>query len=140
MADLVFFEAYSEHVARARINYGADTFKAYFTNTAPDVSADSALADLPTELANGNGYTTGGLTVPMTLSRSGSTTKITATDTVLTASGAVGPFRYVCLYDSTTGYLIGYYDRGSSLSLASGETYTLDFNASTGLTTIAPAA
>jgi len=54
---------------------------------------------------------------------------------VLTASGAVGPFRYVYLYNDTptspADPLIGYIDYGSAVSLTTGGTLTIDFAAST---------
>jgi hypothetical protein len=63
-------------------------------------------------------------------SQSAGTATLAASDLVLTASGAVGPFRYVYIYNDTptspADPLIGYYDYGSSISLASGETFTVD--------------
>jgi hypothetical protein len=54
-----------------------------------------------------------------------------ATDLVLTASGAVATFRYVVIYNDTptspADPLICWYDHGSDVTLASGETYTIDF-------------
>ena len=59
------------------------------------------------------------------------TVTMTATDLVLTASGAVAGFQYVTLYDddptSPADPLIGWYDYGSVVTLASGETFTIDF-------------
>ena len=52
---------------------------------------------------------------------------------VITATaGGIGPFRYVLLYNdtSTDDQLIGYWDYGSSISLADGETFTIDVTAS----------
>lgn len=64
---------------------------------------------------------------------------LTANDLVLTASGGpVAAFRYVILYDddptSPADPLIGWYDLGSDIVLADGETLTLDFT--TGFATI----
>ncbi len=60
------------------------------------------------------------------------TVHLTATDLVLTASGAVATFRYVVLYNddptSPADPLIAWYDYGSDVTLASGDTFTIDFS------------
>ena len=67
------------------------------------------------------------------------TVTITADDLVLTASGAVATFRYVAIYNddptSPADPLICWYDYGSDVTLASGETFTIDFTG--GLATLA---
>lgn len=66
------------------------------------------------------------------------TVTMTADDLVLTASGAVATFRYVVLYNddptSPADPLIGWWDKGEDVTLASGETFTLDFT--TGILTL----
>jgi hypothetical protein len=127
MATFTEFESFSEALANKVHDIDSDTFKWYFTNTAPSASADLLLADLPTEIANGNGYTTGGLTADLSFSRSGGQTTVTQTAVVLTATGAVGPFQYVALYNSTaaSGPLVGYLDHGSAVTMANTDTYTI---------------
>jgi hypothetical protein len=71
--------------------------------------------------------------------QSSGTFKLLITDLVLTASGDVGPFQYVVLYDdaSTGDMLIGWYNYGSEITLHNGETLTLDFDGSAGVLTLA---
>ncbi len=67
------------------------------------------------------------------------TAKLIIADLTLTATGAVGPFRYVVIYDdtATNKELIGFYDYGSSVTMASGDTFTIDFDGSAGVLTVA---
>jgi hypothetical protein len=136
MATLTLFESLSEAKHLAKINFATDTFKVYLTNTAPDAAADATLADLPTEIANGNGYTTGGVAVTVSsATQTAGTFKWVLADLTLTAvTGSMGTFRYACIYSdtSTDDDLVGYLDNGSSVTLTVGQTYTFDFNASNG--------
>jgi hypothetical protein len=110
-----------------------DTLKIALTNTAPNTATHAVLADI-TEISAGNGYTAGGTDTQNDGAESGGTLTVTGVDVVFTASGAVGPFRYAVLYNDTpvspADPLIGYWDYGSSVTLASGETFTVDFGAS----------
>lgn len=110
------------------------TLKAVLTNTAPNVALHTVLADI-TQIINGNGYTTGGEDIQNDGSESGGTLTVTAVDVVWTAiGGPIGPFRYVVIYNDTPTIpadpLVAYYDYGSSITLATGETFTLNFGAS----------
>lgn len=132
MATVVEFESFSEALSTKLLQLETDTFKAYFTNTAPSASLDLVLSDLPSELANGNGYTTGGLTADIDLSRSGGQSTVTlGTALVLTATGAVGPFRYVAFYSDTSAAdnLMCFFDHGSSITMANTDTYTIPIGA-----------
>jgi hypothetical protein len=62
-------------------------------------------------------------------SQTGGTYTLVLADLVMTASGAVGPFRYVVLYDDTVAGdpLVGWWDYGSSITMANAETFTVDF-------------
>jgi hypothetical protein len=116
-------------------------YKVMLTNTAP-TAANAVKADI-TEISAGNGYTAGGTSVgTITGSQSSGTFKfVGGTDPVVTASGAVGPLRYAVLYNDTPTSpakpLIGWWDYGSSVTLASGETFTVDLDQANGILTIA---
>jgi len=132
------FNSFVEAVAEKKHDLGADTLKVALTNTAP-VAANTVLADI-TQVANGNGYTTGGTAAAaVTSAQTAGTYKLVRGDVVFTATGAVGPFRYAVLYNDTaaTDELIGWWDYGSSISLANGETFTVDFDGTNGVLTIA---
>lgn len=122
-------------------DHSADTLKVLLTNTAP-VATNSVKANL-TEITAGNGYTAGGTqaTVSSSAQTSG-TYKLVLADVVFTASGGtIGPFQYAILYNDTptspADPLIGWWDYGSARTLQSGESFTVDFNASTGVFTLA---
>lgn len=128
MATVVEAEVFSEDLCNKIHDMNTDSFKLYFTNTAITASMATKSA-LPTELAAGNGYTTGGLAITMSFSRTGNQTTINGTQVVLTASGSVGPFRYIGLYNDTptspADPMVAFYDHGSSITMSSGETYTV---------------
>ena len=135
MATFNKFQAFVEDVAEKVHNLGADTLKVMLTLSAP-VATNSVKADL-TDIAAGNGYTAGG--TQATISTSAQTTgtyKLVLADVVFTATGgAIADFRYAVLYNSSSASssLIGYWDYGSTVTLSSGETFTVDFDVATGV-------
>lgn len=133
------FHSFVEAVAEKKHNLGADTLKVMLTVTAP-VNTNTVKADL-TEISAGNGYTAGGTATTITSSaQTSGTYKLVLTDVVFTASGgAIANFRYATLYNDTASNdeLIGFYDYGSTITLASGDTFTVDFDASAGVLTLA---
>ena len=138
MASYVKFQPFVEALAEKVHNLGADTLKVALTNTAPNAS-DATLSQI-TQIANGNGYTTGGTQATISSSaQTSGTYKLVLNDVVFTASGSLGPFRYAVLYNDTASNdeLIGSWDYGSSVTLASGDTFTVDFDGSAGVLTIA---
>jgi hypothetical protein len=140
MATFNKYNCFVENLAEKVHNLQSDTLKVALTNTAP-TAADTVwnTTVYPAPVA-ANGYTAGGNTPTITSSsQTSGTYKLVLGDTVFTAtSGGIGPFRYVVLYNSTaSGAVIGYYDYGSSITLADTETFTIDFDASNGVLTIA---
>lgn len=125
------FNIFSEDLCKKIHNLHADALKIYLSNTAP-VATNSIKGDIA-EIATGNGYA-GPQAVTNSVSRTGAVSSVVGVDVVVTASGAVGPFRYVILFNDTptspADPLIGWWDYGSSISLAAGETFTTDFGAS----------
>ena len=135
MASYNKFNAFVADVANKVHNLGADTLKILLSNTAP-VATNAVKSDIA-EISAGNGYAAGGLAVTgVTSSQSSGIYKLVSSgDPVLTATGSVGPFRYAVLYNATaaSGNLIGWWDYGSAVTLASGETFTVDLDQTNGI-------
>jgi len=136
MASFVKLEKFVEQLAEKAYNLGSDQLVIALSNTAINAATAGQLSDL-TEISYTN-LSSRDVTTSSSAQTSG-TYKLVCADLVLTASGAVGPFRYAILYDgtATNDELIGYWDYGSSISLANGETFTIDFDGSNGVLTIA---
>lgn len=115
-------------------NLGSDTLKVMLTNVAP-IASNSVKANL-TEITAQNGYSAGGATATVATSEQTSGTyKLVINDITFTASGgSFGPFRYFVLYNDTdvSKSLIGFWDYGSNVTLANGESITADFSATNG--------
>lgn len=129
------YQPFIKEVYEGTHNLASDTLKLALTNTAP-VNTDTVWSTgvYPAPAA-ANGYTAGGntLTVSSSTQTSGTYKQVLA-DSVFTASGGqIGPFRYVIYYNfSKSNKLIGSYDRGSSVTLEDGDTFTVDFDPTTG--------
>lgn len=139
MATYNKFQDFTEQLIGGIHDFDAHTFKVYLTNNAPSASADAVIADLA-EISAGNGYTAGGTATSITTSETTGTAKVVGTDVVFTASGgSIGPFQYAVLYNDTSASnnLIAWWDYGSAVTLAAGETFTVDFDASNGIFTLA---
>jgi hypothetical protein len=113
-------------------NTGVDTHKAVIHTDAPVPTTDNVIGDV-TQIGNSNGYTTGGLDILFASTRTTDTITATATDVTWTATGGN-------LGGSTTGQYVSYYNDtsaadnlvaswayGSTFTVATGETFTLDF-------------
>jgi hypothetical protein len=132
MVAYVKFEQFTEDLAHGVHDLGSEqlTIALFPAATVPSVSADAVLADIGTETVYTNLSTRN-----ITLGSSGQATgtyDLVLNDLTLTASGgAVAAFRYVVVYnDGTTALvnpLICYFDYGSDLVLADGESLVIDF-------------
>lgn len=136
MATLTKFYSFVEAVHEKKHNLGSDTLKVLLTNTAPSLS-NTVKADISGELSTANGYTAGGATITVTSSaQSSGLYTLIASDVTWTASGgSIGPFRYAVIYNDTASNdeLIGWVDWGYSVTVASGQTFTIDFDQTSGL-------
>jgi hypothetical protein len=137
MASFTKFNKFLEQLAEKSYNLGSDTLKFVLTNTAPTAATDTVFDPITKHPppAAANGYPSGGIaaTIDSSSETGGTYTLASTTDKVFTATaGGIGPFRYVILYDdtATNDELIAYWDYGSSITLASGETFTIDVTAS----------
>jgi hypothetical protein len=108
-----------------------DTLKAVIHSDAPTAATDDELADLTQ--TSGTGYTAGGDDIQNNATRSGGTVTMTAVDHTWT--GGAGGFtaaRYISIHDdtSTTDRLMQSYDYGGNFTVASGETFLVNYGAS----------
>lgn len=138
MASFNKFNAFAAYMPNGAVNLASDTVKVMLTNTIP-VATNSVYGDISAnELGNGNGYTTGGASASLTSStQTSGTYKYIASmaNPTWTATGAMGPFRYAVMYDSSaaTKVLIGWWDYGSPLTLANTNTFTITLDAVNGV-------
>lgn len=125
MATFNKFNQTVEDIAHGAHDFSADTLVVALTNTAPTAS-DSTLADI-TEIS----YTDLS-SRELTVNASGQTSGVYAlevADLTLNATGTVPEFRYVVIYNFSTGSdrLIGWYDRESAVNLEDGDSFTVEF-------------
>lgn len=137
MATFNKFNSFVEALAEGIHNLGSDQIKVALCASAnAPVASKAVLADLSqisyTNLSSRNITT-------VSSAQSGGTYKLILQDLTLTAAGgAVATFRYIVLYNDTAANdeLIGFYDYGSDLTLADGESLTIDFDGSNGVLTL----
>lgn len=118
--------AFAADIGNKVHNLGSDALLFYLTNTAP--VATNTVYNTPADLSTANGYTAGGAAVTsVTYTQTSGTASLVGTGPTWTATGAIGPFRYAVLYNNTAGskQLIGWYDYGSSVTMASGDTFQI---------------
>lgn len=132
--------AFPEDLAEKVHNLQTDTLTVALTAAANAPIASNATLSALTQISYTN-LSARVLTVSASSQTSG-TYKLVVSDLVLTASGgSVATFRYIAIYNDTptspADPLICWFDYGSNLTLADGETLTLDFDGTNGLLQIA---
>lgn len=130
MPTLNKFNDLSEQIIKGVHHFGADTFKLFLASASP-AAANTVLTDI-TQVAYTNISGAAAPTVTVAESESAGTTTVTAVSLTITATGAVPTFQYYGLYnDSATSpldALVCWFDHGSAITLASGETFSVKFN------------
>lgn len=138
MASFNKFNSFVEALAEKVHNLGSDTLTVALCAAAnAPVATNTQLSNL-TQISYTN-CSSRAITTSASAQTSG-TYKLTLDDLTLTASGgSVGPFRYIVLYNdtATNDELIGWYDYGSDITLADGESLLIDFDGTNGVLTIA---
>ena len=137
MATSYKFYSFVEAVHEGVHNFASHTLKILLTNNAPSLS-NTVKADITGELSTGNGYTSGGASITITSSaQSSGLYTLMANDVSWSATGNIGPFRYAVVYNDTptspADPLIFYIDYGYSITVASGQTFTIDFDQVSGM-------
>lgn len=133
MATYNKFNSFVEAISEKVHNLGSDTLTIALCAAAnAPVATNTVLANL-TQVSYTN-LSARAVTISASSQTSG-TYKLVLADLVLTASGAVATFRYVVLYNdtATNDELIAWWDYGSNVTMASGDTFTLDFDATNGV-------
>jgi hypothetical protein len=136
MATLTKFYSFCEAIHEKVHHLGTDTLRVILSNDAPSLTW-TQLSNVTGQLSTANGYTQNNKQVSQTSSSSstGLYTLIVSDVTWTASGGSIGPFRYAIIYNdtATNDELIGYIDYGYSVTVASGQTFTIDFDQTSGL-------
>lgn len=125
MGAVTLFHCFSEDAAEGKHNFSSDTLKVMLTNSVPSLSS-TVYGDI-TQIAAGNGYTTGGVTATVVSSSqtSGVYTLVLSGVTFTAAGGDIAANRCAVLYNDTAAgkNLIAYVDFIVSAVIADGSSF-----------------
>ena len=140
MATFYKFNVFVEDLASGVHDLTTDTLKvAFFPAASAPTATDELLGSMSGEITYTNVVTSPttvrSLGTPTTAAETGGVFTLDYADmTVLASGGAIAAFQYIVVYnDSTTvktDPVIGWYDYGSDLTLTTGQTLLISFNAS----------
>ena len=145
MAAFNKFNCFTEDLAEKVHNLGADALTiALCASANAPVATNTVLANL-TQISYSNVVTTPNASRVIGVTSSAQTSgtyKLVLPDMTITATGgAIAAFRYVVIYNDTptspADPLIGWYDYGSDLTLATGESLLIDFDGTNGVFSLA---
>jgi hypothetical protein len=139
MAAFSKFDQFVLDLATKVHNLNSDVLKVMLSNTLP-VRTNKVKADIA-EIAAGNGYVAGGVAAPFVSGGdvSGLYKLILSAAQFTAAGGSFAVFQYAVLYNSTpaAGPLIGWYDFGAAVTLTNGNSFTVNFDQTNGVLTLA---
>lgn len=136
MATFNKINQFTEDLGKGVHVFGTHQLKVALTNTAI-VAGNATYSALTSPLATTNlsGATPFNITTTSYTQTSGTASLVLADLTLTASGGTVGPFRYVGIYNDTptspADPMIGWYDYGSSITLADTETFLIDFASTT---------
>lgn len=139
------FNCFARDLAMGVHDLSTDAFKIRLTNAAPTATMD--VISCITTIATGNGWSTDVSLTIADASASGSSYAVYFSDVTIEASAgtSMADFRYVVIYNDTpatpgdwvTDPLVGWYDYGTVVALASGEKFVVDFDSTQGCIRVA---
>ena len=138
MSNFLKVNVFVENLAEKVHDLGSDQLRIALTNTDPTPAiVNFAGITSPIPATNLSGATPFNV-VRTTSAQTAGTYRLVCEDLTLTATGVVGPFRYIVLFNDTavSDPVIGYYDYGSSVTLQNGDIFRVDFSQADGVLTI----
>lgn len=120
-----------EALLEAGVNFDSEAWAIALSNTAP--SAPSFTPGT-SDLSTGSGYTAGGNSAAVSsAAESGGTYKLILSDPATWNFTGAKTFRYAVLVNTANNIMVGYWDYGSSITTANGDTFSAGLDASNGV-------